>query len=96
MGKGGKDATRRDCSKANPDAYFTVDCTANITRNNGYKIIGKHFETNEAKYFFFILVTNAWNELPLNVVNPATVETFKKHLNNYSISNPQLALFSSG
>ena len=37
----------KGCSKANPDAYFTVDCTANITRNNGYKIIGKHFETNE-------------------------------------------------
>ena len=33
------------------EKYFTID-TSNITRNNGYKIVGKRFQTNEAKHFF--------------------------------------------
>ena len=44
-------------TNVNPDANFTVDQT-NITKNNGYKIIGRHFETNKAKYLF-----SKWNGL---------------------------------
>ena len=33
------------------EKYFTID-TSNITRNNGYKIVGKRFQTNEAKTLF--------------------------------------------
>ena len=64
-------------NNVNPDSYFTVNRT-NITKNNGYKIIGKRSETNEAKFFFFNCVVNVWNGLPLNVVNSATVETLRK------------------
>ena len=32
------------------EKYFTID-TSNITRNNGYKIVGKRFQTNEANTF---------------------------------------------
>ena len=39
------------------EKYFTID-TSNITRNNGYKIVGKRFQTNEAKHFFFTRVVN--------------------------------------
>jgi len=39
-------------SNVNPDDYFGSD-RSNITRNNGNKIIGKLFKTNEGKYFFF-------------------------------------------
>ena len=41
-------------NNVNPDSYFTVDLT-NITRNNSYKITGKLFETNKAKYFFLLI-----------------------------------------
>ena len=43
-----------------PDDNFIIDCS-NITSNNGFKIIGKRFITNEAKYFFFNRVVNIWN-----------------------------------
>ena len=39
-------------TNVNPEAYFTVD-HSNITRNNGYKVIVKRFETNDGKYFLF-------------------------------------------
>merc|ERR1712105_179627 len=42
----------------NVEKYFTID-TSNTTINNGCKIVGKRFQTNEAKYFFFNRVVNA-------------------------------------
>ena len=39
------------------EKYFTID-TSNITRNNGYKIVGKRFQTNEEKHFFFNRIVN--------------------------------------
>ena len=54
-----------------PDDYSTFNCSS-ITCNNGFKIIGKRFITNKAKYFFFNLVVNIWNGLSQNVVNSST------------------------
>ena len=71
---------------ANPDAYFTV-YRSNITKNNGYKINGERFKTEETKYYLFDRVVNIWNRLPSNVINSDTVETFN-HLGNYLFSNP--------
>ena len=51
----------------NMEKYFTID-TSNITRNNGYKVVGKRFQTNEAKHFFFNHVVNVWNGLLLLVL----------------------------
>ena len=59
------------------EKYFTID-TSNITKNNGYKIVGKRFQTNEAKHFFFNRVVNVWNGLPSNVIDCSTTEIFKK------------------
>ena len=73
--------------------YFTID-TSNRTRNNGYKIVGKRFQTNEAKYFFFNRVVNIWNSLPSSVIDCSTTETFKKRLDVYLAANPRLELFA--
>ena len=75
------------------EKYFTID-TSNITRNNGYKIVGKRFQTNEAKHFFFNRVVNVWNGLPSNVIDCSTTEIFKKRLDVYLAGNPRLELFA--
>ena len=75
------------------EKYFTID-TSNITINNGYKIVGKRFQTNEAKHFFFNRVVNVWNGLPSNVIDCSTTEIFKKRLDVYLAENPRLELFA--
>ena len=75
------------------EKYFTID-TSNITRNNGYKIVGKRFQTNEAKHFFFNRIVNVWNGLPSNVIDCSTTEIFKKRLDAYLAGNPRLELFA--
>ena len=75
------------------EKYFTID-TSNITRNNGYKIVGKRFQTNEAKHFFFNRVVNVWNGLPSNVIDCSTTDVFKKRLDVYLAANPRLELFA--
>ena len=75
------------------EKYFTIN-TSNITRNNGYKIVGKRFQTNEAKHFFFNRVVNVWNGLPSNVIDCSTTDIFKKHLDVYLTANPRLELFA--
>ena len=75
------------------EKYFTID-TSNITRKNGYKIVGKRFQTNEAKQFFFNRVVNVWNGLPSNVIDCSTTEILKKYLDVYLAANPRLELFA--
>ena len=75
------------------EKYFTID-TSNITRNNGYKIVGKRFQTNEAKHFFFNRVVNVCNGLPSNVIDCSTTDIFKKRLDVYLAANPRLELFA--
>ena len=75
------------------EKYFTID-TSNTTRSNGYKIVGKRFQTNEAKYFFFNRIVNIWNGLPANVIDCSTTEIFKKRLDVYLAANPRLELFA--
>ena len=60
-----------------------------------YLIIGKRFENNEVYYFFANYVAIVKIVLISNVVDLATVESFKKRVNNYYKSNATLALFSS-
>ena len=78
----------------NVNDYLTVD-RSNLTRNNGYKIIGKRFTSNEAKYFFFNRVVNIWNALPRTVVDSKTLATFKNRLDKYLESNPAIDYFST-
>ena len=75
------------------EEYFTID-TSNITRNNGYKIVGKRFQANEAKHFLFDCVVNIWNGLPSNVIDCSTTEIFRRCLDVYLAANPRLELFA--
>ena len=75
------------------EKYFMLD-TSNTTRCNGYKIVGKRFQTNEAKYFFSDCVVNIWNGLPSNVIDCSTTEIFKIRLAVYLTTNPRLELFA--
>ena len=76
-----------DCNK-----YFSID-NSNYTRGNGCKIIGKPFNSNESKNFFFNRIVNLWNGLPRDVVECNTVDTFKRHFDKYFASNPRLITF---
>ena len=77
----------------NMEKYFTID-TFDITRNNGYKIVVKRFQTNDAKHFFFNPVVNVWNGLPSIVIDCFTIEIFKKCVDVYLAANPLLELFA--
>ena len=72
--------------------YFTVS-QSNVTRNNGYKIISKRFNSNESKHFFFNRVVNVWNGLPQSVAESETLVTFKNQLDRYLINNPNIRYF---
>ena len=72
--------------------YFAID-NSNYTRGNGCKIIGKSFNSNESKNFFFNRIVNLWNGLPREVIECSTVDTFKRHLDKYFASNPRLIAF---
>ena len=50
--------------------------TVNRTRNNGAKLIVKHFNTSVAQHFYPIKITT-WNALQNEVVSRRTVNSFK-------------------
>lgn len=54
-----------------------------ITRNNGYKLKGKRFETEVARHFFTYSIVDKWNALPANVVESTSVNMFKNKLDKY-------------
>ena len=54
-----------------------------ITRNNGYKIVGKRFQSEIAKNWFTYRVVNEWNRLPNLVVGSKSLVTFKKRLDDH-------------
>jgi len=54
-----------------------------ITRNNGFKIVGKRFQTEIARNWFTYRVVNEWNRLPNFVVNSKTLDTFKKRIDDF-------------
>ena len=83
----------RGFSNVNINDYLNIDRTG-TTRNNGYKITGKRFRSDEAKHFFFNRVVNVWNSLPAQVVNSNTVDTFKNRVDKYLASVPHLSYFA--
>ena len=50
------------------------------TRNNGPKLIVKHFNTSVAQHFSRIKITTTWNALPNEVVSSRKVNSFKNLL----------------
>ena len=58
------------------------------TRNNGAKLIVKHFNTSVAQHFYLIKITTTWNALPSEVVSSRTVNSFKNSLAKHWAENP--------
>ena len=54
-----------------------------ITRNNGFKLAGKRFQTDIAKNFFANKVVSQWNSLPRNVVHAQSINMFKNRIDKY-------------
>ena len=52
----------------------------NITRNNGFKVSKKRTNHNQFKYFFTNRIINPWNNLPSEVVNTNSLNSFKNHI----------------
>ena len=50
------------------------------TRNNGLKLVAKHYNTGTYGHFFTNRVVNAWNKLPPEVIDCKTVNAFKNKL----------------
>ena len=82
----------RGLDNVNIHDYLNVD-ERNITRSNGYKIVGKHFRSEEAKHYFFNRVVNVWNSLPAQVVDSGTLETFKNRVDKHLATVPHLTYF---
>ena len=64
------------------EKYFNLDISC-TTRNNGFKLKGKRYETDIAGHYFFNRVINEWNKLPAHVVASNTLEIFKSRLDKY-------------
>ena len=77
----------------NVENYFSLDRSNVTRRQNNFKIVGKRFNSNEAKHFFFNRVVNIWNSLPSSIVDSETVMTFKNRLDKYLENNPQLRYY---
>ncbi len=74
--------------------YFTL-AQSRVTRGNGYKIVSKRCSSQEAKYFFFNRVVNAWNSLPASVVETESVATLKNRLDKNLKYNTEIRYFST-
>ena len=61
---------------------FDYDLNDRI-RNNGAKLIVKHFNTSVAQHFYQIKTTTTWNALPNEVVTSSTVNSFKNSLDKH-------------
>ena len=59
--------------------FFKYDYN-DVTRSNGHKLCHKRFQTNVAKNFFTYGIIDKWNNLPHDVVNSTSIDSFKKNL----------------
>lgn len=58
--------------------FFTL--SENPTRNHGWKVVVPRFQTTPFRELMTVKLCQTWNNLPVNVVNSDTVDTFKRRL----------------
>ena len=54
-----------------------------MMRLNGYKLLQDHFRLDIRKNFFIVQAPKVWNNLPSEVVQVPTLNTFKSKLDVY-------------
>ena len=72
---------------ASARGFFDYDFN-DRTRNNGAKLIVKHFNITVAQLFYPIKITTTWNAIPNEVVSSRTVNSFKNSLDKHWAENP--------
>ena len=72
----------RGFTTVNPSALFDLD-TDKRTRNNGYKLKRKQTRSTMSFNFYTNKIVKVWNDLPWEVVNSASVNTFKNRLDKH-------------
>ena len=70
---------------------LAILCVANRTRNNGAKLIVKHFNTSVAQHFYPVKITTTWNAIPSEVSSSRTVNSFKNSWTNTGQKIPQIS-----
>src|SRR5664279_3936589 len=70
----------------NPDQFFERSSTTNL-RGHKLKLFKKRVSTTSRKNFISQRVINDWNDLPEEVVEASTVESFKKRLDKHMNSS---------
>ena len=66
----------------NIEDYFDLDKN-DRTRGHNLKIKKKSFKLDLRKNFFSLRVVDQWNNLPADVINSPTLNTFKRRLDKF-------------
>ena len=69
-----------DCSR-----FFTV-IKSSCTRGHNYKIYKRQCHLDVCKYRFSFRVVDIWNNLPSNIVNAESINSFKNRLDSINCS----------
>ena len=67
--------------KTPPERFFKTN--GERTRGHSQKLFKKRARLDQKKYFFPVNIVDKWNDLPVNVVEAATIGSFKRRLMNY-------------
>ena len=64
-------------------SYLNFFSDKSATRGHNFKVKKHHVKTNSFHNFFTNRIVNPWNNLPSEIVNAATMNTFKNKVDSY-------------
>ena len=71
------------CHKLYAIYLFEFVSDQSSTRDHNFKVIKQHVKTNSFLHFFTNCIVNLWNNLPSEIVNLPTMNTFKNRVDKY-------------